>query len=131
MRIRFKHVIGLSILLILLTFSLGAQPLPSLPAASGVVTGTLPNGISYFLVSNPSSKGRADFALVQKGPAREDVSRNALAELPHFQGERPYQFLAKLGVGYEQLREVNPRLIYCAITGYGQDGPFAMHNFVV
>ena len=101
MRIRFKHVIGLSILLLLLTFSLGAQPLPSLPAASGVVTGTLPNGISYFLVSNPSSKGRADFALVQKGPAREDVSRNALAELPHFQGERPYQFLAKLGVGYE------------------------------
>ena len=101
MRIRFKHVIGLSILLLLLTFSLGAQPLPSLPAASGVVTGTLPNGISYFLVSNPSSKGRADFALVQKGPAREDVSRNALAELPHFQGERPYQFLAKLGVGYD------------------------------
>lgn len=101
MRIRFKYVIGLSILLLLLTFSLGAQPLPSLPAASGVVTGTLPNGISYFLVSNPSSKGRADFALVQKGPAREDVSRNALAELPHFQGERPYQFLAKLGVGYD------------------------------
>ena len=34
--------------------------------------------------------------------------------------------MEKLGVGYEQLREVNPRLIYCAITGYGQDGPFAM-----
>lgn len=32
----------------------------------------------------------------------------------------------KLGVGYKQLSEVNPRLIYCAITGYGQDGPFAM-----
>jgi len=31
--------------------------------------------------------------------------------------------LTRLGVGYEQLREVNPRLIYCAITGYGQDGP--------
>ena len=34
--------------------------------------------------------------------------------------------MEKLGVGYKQLREVNPRLIYCAITGYGQDGPFAM-----
>ncbi len=32
----------------------------------------------------------------------------------------------KLGVGYNALREVNPHLIYCAITGYGQDGPFAM-----
>ena len=31
--------------------------------------------------------------------------------------------LERLGIGYEQLRERNPRLIYCAITGYGQDGP--------
>ncbi len=31
--------------------------------------------------------------------------------------------LDRLGVGYERLRERNPRLIYCAITGYGQDGP--------
>ena len=32
----------------------------------------------------------------------------------------------KLGIGYEALKAVNPRIIYCAITGYGQDGPFAM-----
>jgi crotonobetainyl-CoA:carnitine CoA-transferase CaiB-like acyl-CoA transferase len=31
--------------------------------------------------------------------------------------------LDRLGVGYERLREVNPRLVYCAITGYGQEGP--------
>jgi alpha-methylacyl-CoA racemase len=29
----------------------------------------------------------------------------------------------RLGVGYERLREENPALVYCAITGYGQDGP--------
>ena len=29
----------------------------------------------------------------------------------------------RLGVGYETLRERNPRLIYCPISGYGQDGP--------
>jgi crotonobetainyl-CoA:carnitine CoA-transferase CaiB-like acyl-CoA transferase len=31
--------------------------------------------------------------------------------------------LDRLGVGYERLHEENPRLVYCAITGYGQDGP--------
>ncbi len=31
--------------------------------------------------------------------------------------------LDRLGVGYARLREVNPGLVYCAITGYGQDGP--------
>ncbi len=31
--------------------------------------------------------------------------------------------LDRLGVGYERLREENPALVYCAITGYGQEGP--------
>jgi crotonobetainyl-CoA:carnitine CoA-transferase CaiB-like acyl-CoA transferase len=30
---------------------------------------------------------------------------------------------ARLGIAYEQVREVNPRLIYCAVTGYGETGP--------
>jgi crotonobetainyl-CoA:carnitine CoA-transferase CaiB-like acyl-CoA transferase len=32
--------------------------------------------------------------------------------------------LDRLGVGYERLRQENPGLVYCAITGYGQDGPY-------
>ena len=31
--------------------------------------------------------------------------------------------LDRLGVGYERMREQNPGIIYCAISGYGQDGP--------
>jgi alpha-methylacyl-CoA racemase len=32
--------------------------------------------------------------------------------------------MERLGVGYERLREENRGLVYCAITGYGQDGPY-------
>jgi crotonobetainyl-CoA:carnitine CoA-transferase CaiB-like acyl-CoA transferase len=32
--------------------------------------------------------------------------------------------LDRLGVGYARLKEENPGLVYCAITGYGQDGPY-------
>ena len=37
------------------------------------------------------------------------------------EGFRP-GVMDRLGVGYETLKEINPRLVYCAITGYGVDG---------
>jgi crotonobetainyl-CoA:carnitine CoA-transferase CaiB-like acyl-CoA transferase len=42
--------------------------------------------------------------------------------------------LAKYGLDYERLREVAPLLIYCSITGFGQDGPYAErpgYDFIV
>src|SRR5690606_32970071 len=38
------------------------------------------------------------------------------------EGFRP-GVLDRLGLGYDRLRETNPALVYCAITGYGQTGP--------
>lgn len=39
------------------------------------------------------------------------------------EGFRP-GVMARLGVGYDALASENARLVYCAITGYGQDGPY-------
>jgi formyl-CoA transferase len=42
--------------------------------------------------------------------------------------------MERMGLGYERLREVNPALIFCSITGYGPDGPYqdrAGYDFVI
>jgi crotonobetainyl-CoA:carnitine CoA-transferase CaiB-like acyl-CoA transferase len=42
--------------------------------------------------------------------------------------------LRKYGLDYESLRKLNPKLVYCSITGFGQDGPYAAragYDFIV
>jgi crotonobetainyl-CoA:carnitine CoA-transferase CaiB-like acyl-CoA transferase len=60
---------------------------------------------------------------------KSDAGRDAFLRLAReydvvLEGFRP-GVLDRLGVGYERLREANPAVVYCAITGYGQDGPNA------
>ncbi len=58
---------------------------------------------------------------------KSDAGREALLRLAReadvlLESFRP-GVLDRLGVGYDRLREENAGIVYCAITGYGQDGP--------
>jgi alpha-methylacyl-CoA racemase len=77
-------------------------------------------GSALFLSLN---RGKRSIRIDLKSPAGKDVLltlvRTADVLLESF---RP-GVMDRLGVGYERLREENSGLVYCAITGYGQDGP--------
>jgi crotonobetainyl-CoA:carnitine CoA-transferase CaiB-like acyl-CoA transferase len=71
------------------------------------------------------NRGKRSISLDLRKPAGQEVFR-ALVERSDvvLDGFRP-GVMEKLGLGYEALSEVNPKIIYAALTGYGQTGPNA------
>ena len=82
-----------------ISISMPAQNLPALQKDASITQGELANGISYYLVANPSLKGVADFALVRKGMCDTLAAREELVSLPHFNKTVPYKFLSRKGIG--------------------------------
>ena len=85
--------------LLAISISMPAQNLPALQKDASIAQGELANGISYYLVTNPSLKGVADFALVRKGSCDTLAAREELSSLPHFNKTIPYKFLSRKGIG--------------------------------
>lgn len=95
-----------------------------------------PRGGDYMRVMPPMADGmNTVFQMLNRGKRsavldlKTPEGREALlALLPHYdvlvESFRP-GVMERLGLGYEALRQVHPGLVYCAITGYGQDGPMA------
>ena len=71
------------------------------------------------------NRGKRSIALDLRKPAGKEVFR-ALVQRSDvvLDGFRP-GVMDKLGLGYENLSEINPKIVYAALTGYGQTGPNA------
>jgi formyl-CoA transferase/CoA:oxalate CoA-transferase len=75
---------------------------------------------SYFLGLNTGKKA---IALDLKHPRGLDIAFSLIERSDVFiENLRPGS-MERLGLGYQEARQRNPRLIYCSISGYGQNGP--------
>lgn len=70
------------------------------------------------------NRNKRSIALDLKRPEAVEVVRQLVAEYDIVLEQFRPGVMDKLGVGYEALKAINPRLIYVSITGYGQSGPF-------
>lgn len=85
-------------------------------------------GISTFFFS--VNRGKKGIAIDLKAPeGRALVRQLAGAADVVCENFRPGT-MDRLGLGYEALRAVNPRLIYAALSGYGQTGPYSQYAAV-
>jgi len=77
---------------------------------------------AYYLCANRSKRSITIDLASEEGIA---LAKRLLAECDVLVENFKVGSLAKLGLGYDQLREEFPGLIYCSVTGFGQTGPYA------
>jgi crotonobetainyl-CoA:carnitine CoA-transferase CaiB-like acyl-CoA transferase len=77
----------------------------------------------YFLAINRNKRSMTLNLKIERG--REVFQRLVKDADVVLESFRP-GVLERLGLGYAKLKEINPRLVYCAISGYGQDGPYRL-----
>lgn len=82
----------------------------------------LVNGVSApFMILNRNKRG---IALNLKAPQGREILLRMVESADVLTENYRRGTLEKLGLGYDVLSKVNPGLIYCAVSGYGRDGPY-------
>lgn len=81
-----------------------------------------PGDAAYFLCAN---RGKKSVELDIASPLGADAIRKLAATCDVVVENFKTGGLAKYGLDYASLSAINPRLVYCSITGFGQDGPDA------
>ncbi|MCE0506191.1 CoA transferase [Roseivivax sp. GX 12232] len=77
---------------------------------------------TYFQTVN---RGKKSLTLDFSDPDGAEILRRLIAESDVFIENFRSGTLARYGLGYEDLAKINPGLIYCSITGFGQTGPYS------
>lgn len=80
-----------------------------------------PSGAGFALLN----RGKRSIALDLKDPRARDRLTPLLASAAVLVEQFRPGVMDRLGLGYAAVRALNPRLVYCSITGYGQSGPKA------
>lgn len=74
---------------------------------------------------NALQRNKRSIALNLKEPEALEIFRLLAADADVVvEGFRP-GVVDRLGVGYESVKRINPRAVYCSVSGYGQTGPYA------
>jgi crotonobetainyl-CoA:carnitine CoA-transferase CaiB-like acyl-CoA transferase len=76
----------------------------------------------YFLAAN---RGKRSITLDISTPDGQDIVRRLAAQSDIVLENYKVGTLARYGLSYDDLKEANPGLIYCSVTGFGQTGPLA------
>jgi crotonobetainyl-CoA:carnitine CoA-transferase CaiB-like acyl-CoA transferase len=71
------------------------------------------------------NRGKKSLALDLKDPAAVAKLRALIAESHVLLEQFRPGVMARLGLGYDDVRTINPAIVYCSVTGYGQTGPKA------
>ncbi|MSP98033.1 MAG: CoA transferase [Betaproteobacteria bacterium] len=79
---------------------------------------------AYFLCAN---RGKKSITLDLSRPEGQDIVRRLAQKSDILLENYKVGTLKRYGLGYDELRTLNPRLIYCSITGFGQSGPYRDH----
>jgi len=76
---------------------------------------------AYFTSAN---RGKRSVTVNLSKPQGQELVRRLAAESDVLLENYKFGDLERYGLGYAQLKELNPRLIYCSVTGFGQTGPY-------
>jgi len=77
---------------------------------------------AYYHATN---RGKRSIAIDLKTPEGQDIVRRLVATADVVIENFKLGGLKKYGLDYDSLKAVNPKLVYCSITGFGQNGPYA------